>query len=119
LEGLSVSNFFAINRCFLTNIIPFFLETRYQWFLLPKGRSPTGNLSKSINPPYLPLIPKDSLNVLQLRDREWIQLVDITLPNHEWHWQHFCISGFERWIAFNSWTPVSAEETAAPPIPIL
>ena len=35
----------------------------------------------------------------------------------------FCISGFDLWIAFNSIpdenSPVSAEETAAPPIPIL
>ena len=35
----------------------------------------------------------------------------------------FCISGFERWTAFSSIPveklPVSAEETAAPPIPIL
>jgi hypothetical protein len=47
----------------------------------------------------------------------------ITFYQSEWHWQLFCISGFERWIAFNSIpelkAPVSAEETAAPPIPIL
>jgi hypothetical protein len=85
--------------------------------------SPTGNLSKSIKP-VSSTSSEDSLNVLQLRDREWIRLgFHCFLPIHEWHWQLFCISGFERWIAFNSIpelkAPVSAEETAAPPIPIL
>jgi hypothetical protein len=43
------------------------------------------------------------------------------LPIHEWH-KTFLFLGFERWIAFNSIpelkAPGSAEETAAPPIPM-
>ena len=118
LINSSIFSFFIINPILSWDSFPIIS-------LFESVGSPIGKLSNSINPPVSstssvkqfkwPPAPWSWIETIQFFSFSKVPLMAFATL--------FCISGLDLWIAFNSIpvenSPVSADETAAPPIPIL